>query len=125
MNGWSYLNETWYIERSYASDLPFSIRIGSRIGGGEQKSWKTIRVERLGWTLVGRISKCNRFVIYVTGPALSGGVRGGSSALASLVLLDMIGQWQKAGMSGTCTNWLDKVIFSDLAIWGAEGKGKI
>ena len=37
------------------------------VGGGNQKSWKTLRVERSGCNLVGRIRKCRRYVIYVTG----------------------------------------------------------
>jgi len=37
------------------------------VGGGSWKSWKTLRMERLGWRLVGRISKCRRYVIDVTG----------------------------------------------------------
>ena len=35
-NGWSDLNETWYIEKSYVSDAPFSIRIGS----GNIEGWR-------------------------------------------------------------------------------------
>ena len=34
---------------------------------GNYKSWKTLRVERSGWNLVGRISTCRRYVIDVTG----------------------------------------------------------
>ena len=44
--------------------------------------------------LVGRISKCLRYLIDVTrlDPLSLGKVRGGSSALASSVLLDMLGR---------------------------------
>ena len=43
----------------------------------------------------------------------------------SSVLLDVIGRRQLVGVSGTCTNWLDKVVFPDSTIWRAEGRGKI
>ena len=47
------------------------------VGGGNQKSCKMLRVERLGWNLVGTISKCRRYVIDVTGlDTLFGGVWG-------------------------------------------------
>ena len=58
---------------------------------GNQKSWKTLRVERSGLNLVGRINKCRRYVIDVTGlDLLSLGELEGSSALASLVLLEVL-----------------------------------
>ena len=38
-----------------------------KVKGGSQKSWKTLRVERSVWNLVGKISKCRRYVIDVTG----------------------------------------------------------
>ena len=58
-----------------------------------------------GEELVGRISECRRYVIDVTGLDLfSLGDLGGSSALASSVLLDELRQWKLVGVSGTCTN---------------------
>ena len=65
-SGWSDLNETWYIKESCVSDAPFSIWIGSGdigLEGGKQKSWKTLRVERLGWNLMGRISTSYKYKI--------------------------------------------------------------
>ena len=63
------------------------------LGGVEEeslKSWATLRVE---CNLVGRISKCRRCMIDVTGmDQLSLGELGGSSALVSSVLLDVLGQ---------------------------------
>ena len=51
---------------------------------------------------MGRISKCRRCVIDVTGlDLLSLGELGGPSALASLVLLDVLGRWKLVGVSGT------------------------
>ena len=52
-----------------------------------------LRVDKLGWNLVCRISKFRRYVIYVTGlDVLSLGELGGSNALASLVLMDILGR---------------------------------
>ena len=60
---------------------------------GEELEGETLRVERLGCNLVGRISKCRRHVIDVTGlDPLSLGELGGSCALASLLLLDVLGR---------------------------------
>ena len=64
-------------------------------GGESLKSWKTLRVEGSECNLVGRISKCRRCVIDVTGmDQLSLGELGGGgcSALASSVLLDVLGR---------------------------------
>ena len=73
----------------FQSDL---VTLGG-IGGGNRKSRKTLRVEKSGSNLVGRISKCRRYVIDVTGldPIFLGEL-GGSSAFASLVLLDVLGR---------------------------------
>ena len=61
-------------------------------GGENPKSLKTLSVERLGWNLVGRICKCHKYVTDLTGlDPLSFVELGGSSAFASLVLLDMLG----------------------------------
>ena len=62
-------------------------------------------MERLGWRLVGRISKCRRYVIDVTGLDLlyfgewEHWVQrfGGSSELQ-----DVLGRWKLVGVSGTC-----------------------
>ena len=56
---------------------------------------------------VGRISKCRRYVIDVTGedPLSWKELRGGgSSALVSSVLLDVLGRCQLVGVSENCTN---------------------
>ena len=57
---------------------------------------------------MGRISSSPRHVIDIIGPdRLSLGKLGGgeiSSALASSVLLDVLGQWKLVSVSGTCTN---------------------
>ena len=37
------------------------------VGGGNLKSWKTLRVEGSGWNLVGKISRSPRYVIEITG----------------------------------------------------------
>ena len=94
---------------------------------GNRKSWKTLGVERSGWNLMGRISTSSRYVIYISGtdPLSLGELGGIFSALASTVLLDVLGQLKLVGMSGTCTNWLDNSRFPDSAIWGAGGRGKI
>jgi len=44
-----------------------------------------------------------------------------SSALASSVLLVVLGRWKIVGVSGTCKNWLVNSRFSDTTIW-REGK---
>ena len=64
-------------------------------------------------------------MINVTGldPLSLGELGVGLSALASLVLLDVLGRWKLVGVLGSCTNWLDKVVFSDSAIWGRGGGG--
>ena len=54
---------------------------------------------------MGRISKCLRYVIDVTGlDPLSLGDIEGSGALVSSVLLDVLGRCQLVGVSGTGTN---------------------
>ena len=73
MNGWSDLNETWYIEGFYVSDAPFSIRIGSmdiRGWRGETEILEMLRVERLGWNLMGKVSTSYRYVIDIIGTDL-------------------------------------------------------
>ena len=64
------------------------------VGWGNRKSWKTLKVEESGRSLVDRISKCPRYVIDVTVlDSLSlWGVRGGFSDLVSLALLGVLGQ---------------------------------
>jgi len=70
---------------------------------------------------VGIISKCLRYAIDVARLySRSLGELGWSSALASLVLLDVLGRGKLVGVSGTCTNCLDKVVFPDSTFWGAE-----
>jgi len=62
-------------------------------GGESLKSWKTLRVEGSECNLVGRIIKCRRCVIDVTGmDQLSLVELGVCSALASSVLLDVLGR---------------------------------
>ena len=82
---------------------------------GNQKSRKTLRVERSGWNLKARINTSFRYVIYIIGPdSLSlGELRGISSALASSVLLDVLGRWKLVSVSGTYANWLDNSPFPD------------
>ena len=56
---------------------------------------------------MGRISAISRYVIDIIGPdPLSLGELGGgySSALASSVLLDVLGRCKFVDLSGTCTN---------------------
>ena len=36
------------------------------VGGRNRKSWKTLRVEQSGWSLVDRISKYRRYMISLT-----------------------------------------------------------
>ena len=80
------------LQSSYSNSRPDLVTL-ERVVGGNQKSWKTLRVERSERNLVGRISKCRRYVIDVTGlEPLSLGELGGSSALANLVLLDVLGR---------------------------------
>ena len=53
---------------------------------------------------MGRISTSSRYVIDIIGTeplSLGGGI---SSALASSVLLDVLGRRKLVGVSGTCTN---------------------
>ena len=52
---------------------------------------------------MGSIRKCRRYAIDLFGYGLLGGVRR-SSALASSVLLDLLGRRKLVGMSGTCEN---------------------
>ena len=40
---------------------------GGELGGGNLESWKTLRVEELGWNLVGEKSKRPRYMIDITG----------------------------------------------------------
>ena len=40
---------------------------GGELGGGNLKSWKTLRVERSGWNLVEKISTSPRYMIDITG----------------------------------------------------------
>ena len=62
-------------ERSYFKSWPNLVTLGG-VRGGNQKSWKTLRVERLGWNLVGRTSTSLRYVTWhnQTRSALFGGV---------------------------------------------------
>ena len=56
---------------------------------------------------MGRIGTSSRYVIDIVGTdSLYLGKFGGgvSSTLASSVLLDVLGRWKLAGVSGTCTN---------------------
>ena len=128
-NRWLDLNEIWYLESIHVSELLSQIPTRSLdIGGSWRgKSWKTFGVEESGWSLVDRISKCPWYMIDVTVlDSLSLGELGeGFSDLASLVHPDVLGRWKLVGVLGSCTNWLDKVIFPDSIIWGAKGRGKI
>ena len=93
---------------------------GGGVGGGNPKSRKTLRVERSGWNLVGRIRKCRRYVIDVTrlDPLCLGKLGRGVQCFGELVLLDVLGRGELVGVSGTYTNWLDKVVLPDSTIWG-------
>ena len=54
---------------------------------------------------MGRIRTSPRYVVNTTGlNQLSLGELGRSSALASLVLLDVVGRWKLVGLSGTGSN---------------------
>ena len=65
------------------------------VGEGNRKYWKTIRVERSGSNLVGRIRKCHRYVIDVAGLVpLSLGELGGP----------VLWRVWCVGVSGTFTN---------------------
>ena len=101
---------------------PDFVKLGG-VGGEAGNLGKTLKVERLGWNMVDRISKCRRYVIDVT--ILDPLSLRGSSALASLVLLDVLGRWKLVGVSGTWSNWLDKFDFLVPTIWDAEGRGNI
>ena len=64
-------------QSSYFKSRPDLLTLGG-VGGGNRKSWKTLRVEISGYNLVGRISKRLRYVIDVTGlDSVSLGVLGG------------------------------------------------
>jgi len=52
-------------QSSYFKSRPDLLTLGG-VGGGNQKSWKTFRVEESGIYSVDRISKCRRYVIAVT-----------------------------------------------------------
>ena len=52
-------------QSSYFKSRPDLLTLGG-VGEGNRKSWKTLRVERSGWNLVGRIGKFRRYVIDVT-----------------------------------------------------------
>ena len=55
-------------QSSYFKSRPDLVTLGGgEVGGGNWKSWETLRVERSGSNLVARISKCRRYVIDVTG----------------------------------------------------------
>ena len=64
------------------------------VGEGNQKSWKTLRVVKLGRNLVGRISKCRRNVIDLTvlDPISLGELGVGFCVLVSLMLLGVLGR---------------------------------
>ena len=56
-NGWSYLNETWYIERSYVSYALFLIQIGSGDTGdwrGETEILENAESRKIGMKLDGK-----------------------------------------------------------------------
>ena len=53
-------------QSSYLKSRPDLLTLGGGVGGGNRKSWKTLRVEKSGRNLVGRISKCCIYVIDLT-----------------------------------------------------------
>ena len=112
-------------QSSYFKSRPDLVTLVGGVGWGNRKSREMLIVEKSGWNFVGRISKCRRYVTDVTGLDVTGEL-GGSSAMGSSVLLDVLGRWKLVGVFGTCTYWLDKVVFPDSTIrGGAEGRGKI
>ena len=52
-------------QSSYFKSQPDLLTLGG-VGEGNRKSWKTLRVEKSGGNLVGRISKCRIYVIDAT-----------------------------------------------------------
>ena len=54
------------MSQSYLKSRPDLLTLGG-VGGGNHKSWKTLRMERSGRNLVSKISKCRIYVIDVTG----------------------------------------------------------
>ena len=52
-------------QSSYFKSQPDLLTMGG-VGGENWKSWKMLKVEELVGSLVGRISKCRRYVIEVT-----------------------------------------------------------
>ena len=45
--------------------------------------------------------------------------------MASLVLLDVLGRRKLIGVSESCTNLLNKVVFPDSTIWGLKGEEQL
>ena len=77
----------------YFKTRPDLVTLGGGVGRRNWISWKTPRIERSGRNFVGRISKCRTYVIDITGlDPLSLGELGVPSALASSVLLDVLGR---------------------------------
>ena len=56
-------------QSSYFKSRPDLLTLGG-VGEGSQKSWKTLRVERSGCNLLGRISTCYRYLIDIIGTVL-------------------------------------------------------
>ena len=52
-------------QSSYIKSRTDLLTLGG-VGGGNRKSWETLRVDESGYSLVDRISKCRRCVIDVT-----------------------------------------------------------
>ena len=53
-------------QSSYFISRPDPVTLGA-VGGGNVKSWKTLRVEGSGWNLVGKIITSPGYVIEITG----------------------------------------------------------
>ena len=65
-------------QSSYFKSRPDLLTLGG-VGAGNQKSWKTLRVEKSGWNLVDRIRECRIYVIdvFVLHPISLGDLGGG------------------------------------------------
>ena len=106
---------------------------GGGLGGGNLKSWKTLRVEGSGWILVGKISTSPRYMIDLTGngSALFGvvGGGGGGNSEKNEVFLNyerVVGsQWNSIFRRISC---LRALILNPDQIWwhwGEVGRGKL
>ena len=110
-------------QSSYFKSRPDLLTFG---GVGRGNLGKTLRVEESGWSLVDRINKCPWYLIgrIVLDSLSLGDLGGGVQWFSEFGASGWLGRWKLVGVSGSCTNGLDKAIFPDLTIWGAKGRGK-